>query len=97
MWAWIVRLIGGWIPLGNKPIGEWAGKLIWVAGIVTLCLTIYHFIMRPTNTTTNDAEIINNYTSQPKATFGCATTKIMEGGQDGLLRKQKEKGEKEVK
>uniref|UniRef100_A0A6M3LU28 Uncharacterized protein n=1 Tax=viral metagenome TaxID=1070528 RepID=A0A6M3LU28_9ZZZZ len=36
MWVWLVKLIGGWLPTGTKPFGEWIGKIIWVVGIVLL-------------------------------------------------------------
>ena len=36
MWAWLVKLIGGWLPTGTKPFGEWIGKIIWVVGIILL-------------------------------------------------------------
>ena len=38
--SWIMNLISGWLPLGvnskgqNKSFGEWAGKIVWVVGIV---------------------------------------------------------------
>uniref|UniRef100_A0A6M3JYS7 Uncharacterized protein n=1 Tax=viral metagenome TaxID=1070528 RepID=A0A6M3JYS7_9ZZZZ len=36
MWPWLVKLIGGWIPIGTKPVGEWLGKLLWVVGIILM-------------------------------------------------------------
>lgn len=39
---WFVRLIGGWIPLGDKPISEWFGKIVWVVGIILA----FHFVMQ---------------------------------------------------
>lgn len=36
MWAWIVRLVGGWLPLGTKPFGEYLGKIIWAVGIILM-------------------------------------------------------------
>ena len=43
MWAWIVKLISGWLPIGvnsdgqKKSFGEFAGKILWVVGIIVLC------------------------------------------------------------
>ena len=36
MWAWLVKLVGGWLPIGTKPFPEWAGKIIWAVGIVLM-------------------------------------------------------------
>jgi hypothetical protein len=74
MWAWIVRLIGGWIPI-EKPFGEWLGKIIWVVGIVLVVLVIWNKFTAPTTTNNQKAEGIYNDYEQPKATFGCATVK----------------------
>jgi hypothetical protein len=30
--AWLVKLIGGWLPIGTKPVSEWLGKLIFTVG-----------------------------------------------------------------
>jgi hypothetical protein len=41
---WFLNLISGWLPLGvnsageKKSIGEWAGKILWVVGIVVAIL-----------------------------------------------------------
>ena len=37
MWAWLLKLVGGWIPIGTKPFPEWAGKVLWAIGIWTAC------------------------------------------------------------
>lgn len=36
MLAWLIKLIGGWLPIGIKPFPEWIGKIIWAVGIVLL-------------------------------------------------------------
>ncbi len=36
MWVWLVKLIGGWLPTGTKPFGEWLGKILWVVGIILM-------------------------------------------------------------
>jgi len=44
----LLRLIGGWIPLGNKPFGEYLGKIIWA---VVICIAVnagWKWITRPT-------------------------------------------------
>lgn len=48
MWDWIVKLISGWIPTGQKPFGEWLGKIVWVIGIVlmvSLCTNVWQALM----------------------------------------------------
>jgi hypothetical protein len=37
MWNWLLKLVGGWLPIGTKPFPEWAGKVIWAVGIWTAC------------------------------------------------------------
>lgn len=72
MWAWILRLVGGWLPIGGKPIGEWLGKIIWVIGIVLVCLLVYRKFTQPTTNTNQRAEQIVNYNhNYPKMMFGC--------------------------
>jgi hypothetical protein len=37
---WFLNLLSGWLPIGvnstgeKKSFGEWAGKIVWVIGIV---------------------------------------------------------------
>lgn len=37
MMQWLLKLIGGWLPIGTKPFPEWLGKVLWVVGIWTAC------------------------------------------------------------
>lgn len=74
--TWLVRLLGGWLPIGTKPLGEWAGKLIWAVGIATVCIAAYHFITRETNKTSNTAEKMQNYNINSQHRFGCATFRV---------------------
>ena len=81
MWAWIIRLVGGWIPLpgGGKPFGEYAGKIIWVVGIVLLVLILWNKFTAPTTNQTvqrGGYAITNN--NSPKSTFGCASLRVVE-------------------
>jgi hypothetical protein len=44
MIEWFKRLIGGWLPIGTKPFGEYAGKILWCVGIVlmvSLCTNVW--------------------------------------------------------
>ena len=38
--AWLLKLIGGWLPIGTKPFPEWIGKIIWAVGIYLACMFI---------------------------------------------------------
>jgi hypothetical protein len=89
MWTWIpkvgqwlVRLFGGWLPLGTKPVSEWLGKILWAIGIFLLCTIVYNKFTKPTtsNSPHQEAESITNIYHQeaPKASFGCASLKVIE-------------------
>jgi hypothetical protein len=79
--SWIVRLVGGWLPIGTKPVSEWFGKILWCVGIVTICLAAYHKFTAPISRTTQHADrdqVIVTNNNAPRATFGCATLKMMQ-------------------
>jgi hypothetical protein len=75
---WVLRLVGGWLPLGNKPIGEWLGKILWAVGIFAICFfVVTRFtgckkkpIVNPPNNTAGGSIVY----VQPH--FGCATIKV---------------------
>lgn len=78
---WIFKLISGWIPIGDTPLREWIGKILWVIGIVTLCLIVYHKFTESTNRTiiSGDGKQINIYDDTPKQdlfSFGCSNLKV---------------------
>lgn len=78
MKQWLLKLIGGWIPVGTKPFPEWAGKVIWAVGIcVAVNLVIGFFSPRPTITTVGQGgtQIINQAEKQTGLSFGCALWK----------------------
>ena len=33
MWTWLLKLLGGFLPIGTKPFPEWLGKVIWGIGM----------------------------------------------------------------
>lgn len=58
---------------------KWLTILKWGGGVVgglALAWVVYAGLIRPTTkpptTTTNQADVINNYNVNPKVTFGCA-------------------------
>ncbi len=78
--AWGTRLLGGWLPIGTKPVGEWLGKILWATGIVAAVLLVYHKLTQPTsvsNTPQRAEKIINNY-HQPKSGLGCSSAKVFQ-------------------
>lgn len=75
MWNWIVRFLGGIIP-GQKPFGEWIGKILYVVVIVlgmSLVTNLWDkfFPQKP-----NVINVAGNYTSTQSepmvAHFGCS-------------------------
>ncbi len=48
--AWLFRLVAGWIPIGDKPLREWFGKILWVVGIImTVNFVTDYFRPKPMN------------------------------------------------
>jgi hypothetical protein len=52
IWSWIIRLVGGWLPIGQKPFPEWIGKILWVVGIYMACYFILGYIFPQKNNIT---------------------------------------------
>ena len=54
---WFLNLLSGWLPLGvnssgqGKSFGEWAGKILWVVGIVLFLMFIDKVFNKPPVTT----------------------------------------------
>lgn len=49
--SWVVKLVGGWIPVGDKPLREWFGKLVWVIGVIMAVNFVTGlFVRSPANT-----------------------------------------------
>lgn len=42
--SWLLKLIGGWLPIGTKPFPEWLGKVLWAVGIYVACTTVMGFL-----------------------------------------------------
>jgi hypothetical protein len=61
LWPWLVgfgnwalKLIGGWLPIGTKPLPEWFGKIAWVVGIILVFNFVSGWIHKPqANTVTS--------------------------------------------
>jgi len=47
MWAWVVKLLSGFLPIDGKRIG----KIIWVLALSAIAIGIYHktFVAKTTN------------------------------------------------
>ena len=83
--SWVVRLVGGWLPIGTKPVSEWLGKIVWVVGIIFLCLIVWNKFTRPTSNTTikpnqTGEQICNSYHQEQLSPgiLGCASLKVYE-------------------
>ena len=80
---WLIRLVGGWLPIGTKPVSEWAGKIIWAVGIFVVCMLVWNRLTAPTSsmkTGSQKAEsICNSYHQEVlRPSFGCASLRVME-------------------
>jgi hypothetical protein len=82
MLAWLQKLIGGWLPIGTKPFGEYIGKIIWVAGCFLLFMIVWNKFTKPTTSIRPDQDaeqIVNIYHNELlRPMFGCASLKVME-------------------
>ena len=68
---WLLKLIGGWIPIGTKPFPEWAGKIIWVVGIyLALNLAMSYFAPKPSITTVGKGGTQIIQQAEPRDTIG---------------------------
>lgn len=74
MMAWLLKLIGGWIPIGTKPFPEWLGKVLWVIGLYLACHAVMSFFYPQKNVTTISAggtQIIQQAEQRDVMGFGC--------------------------
>jgi hypothetical protein len=75
LWAWFVKLIGGWIPVGTKPFPEWLGKVLWAVGIYLAMYFVMAAVFPPKPVTQN----IQTYqAAEPRDMMG-AGCNIMRG------------------
>jgi hypothetical protein len=74
MMAWLLRLIGGWIPIGTKPFPEWLGKILWAVGIFVVCSIVMAKLF-PEKAMTNvgkvETQIINQAEPRDMMGVGC--------------------------
>lgn len=77
MWAWIVRFASGLLP-GQKPWGEYFGKILWVVAIVLIMgigtnLFEKFFPTKPpvTNIGSGGTQIINQAEPRDMMGIGC--------------------------
>ena len=74
MWAWLTKLVGGWIPIGTKPFPDWLGKVLWAVGIYTACtMLLSHFFPAKTVTTigAGGTQIIQQAEERDMMGLGC--------------------------
>ena len=89
MWAWIITLIRGWLPIN----GERIGKIIWVSGIMLIGFLIYHKIMHSADSQINQQAtkggVVSSTTIAPRISpGGCAHITVVEGKQRGTDKKK---------
>lgn len=70
---WLMKLLGGWLPIGTKPFPEWAGKIIWVVGIyLALNLAINHFFPQKQQViNVGSGGVVQQGETRDMAGFGC--------------------------
>ena len=74
MWTWLGRFLGGLVP-GQKPFGEWIGKILYVVVIVlfvSLATNIWDKFFPPKPNT--NIGTVGTYYAEPArdvAGFGC--------------------------
>lgn len=81
---WFLNLLSGWFPLGvnssgeKKPFGEWAGKIIWVVGIVVFIIFLDKVFNKPPTTTLQAGSTQVIYQGEPRDVmgFGCNMWKL---------------------
>lgn len=83
MWPWLIRLIGGWLPIGTKPASEWLGKILWAVGIFLVCTFVWNKLTAATTTIKPHQEVegqLNNVYHQEslRPMVGCASLRVIE-------------------
>jgi hypothetical protein len=53
---WLLKLVGGFLPIGTKPVSEWLGKLLFYIGMFVLCMLAWKYVTRPTSNTTTHVD-----------------------------------------
>jgi len=78
MWAWIIKLIGGFIPIGTKPFPEWLGKVIWGVsmGVIAFLIMTTSCNCRKKTTPPPPDQTAGGSIVYVQPRFGCATIHI---------------------
>lgn len=73
MWQWVLKFLSGVIP-GQKPFGEWSGKILWVVLIFTMCTGFINVWERFFPPKPNVINVAGDYTPGEKmvAHFECS-------------------------
>ena len=69
--SWLLRFIGGILPTGQKPFGEWLGKILWVVLIFALCTGFMNFFFPHKPSVENIATKIVYEEPKDVANIGC--------------------------
>jgi hypothetical protein len=84
MIPWLLKFLGGFLPIGTKPFPEWLGKVLWGLGmgVIAFFLMTTSFSCKkkplppPPTQDLNAGGSINNPTYNVAPRFGCATINI---------------------
>jgi hypothetical protein len=89
---WFMNLLSGWLPIGvnsageKKSIGEWAGKILWVVGIVVALMFIDKVFNKPPTTTlqAGSTQVIYQGEQRDLMGIGCNAWRLyLKGGVRG--------------
>ena len=68
---WIIRFLGGLIPTGQKPFGDYIGKVLWFICLFCLCTFVTGFVSNklfpPKPDTIN---VSGDYIAEPRDVIG---------------------------
>ena len=87
--SWLLGLISGWLPLGTnskgekKSFGEWAGKILWVVGIVLVVMFVIKAMESKQVTTVQSGgtQVVYQGEQRDMMGFGCNIFRVyIKGG-----------------
>jgi hypothetical protein len=75
--SWFLNLLSGWLPIGvnsageKKSFGEWAGKIVWVVGIVLALMFLDKVFNKPPVINVGKDGVVNMGEQRDVAGIGC--------------------------
>lgn len=75
--SWLMKLVGGWLPIGTKPFPEWLGKVLWAVGIFIACQLIMAFFFPNKNViNVGSGGIVQQAEPRDMMGFGCNISRL---------------------